>query len=233
MGRLQSCRRLSRPEGRVHPIAVPEDQRSCSICGDEKHCIGHDDTEVIDILPAEVIVRVDRREKLSCDNGCEGQVVRAPQGVAAASTNLEPDRRGLRSIDKGRAAARTSLHWQGHRRRANGRQGAGGLPLGSLDRPRVQRFGNATVLTIPIQGTTDGVQHYEMTEPPGPVVKLPHATARLPLDDYRINQGGFGVVWVRHSAEGLHLRFHFTAKRLQHTLTLGSDRVAVTLSPGA
>lgn len=70
-----------------NPIAVPEEQRPCPICGNERRCIGHDETEVIDIIPAEVIVRVDRREKLACDP-CEGQVVRAPLGdkVVAGGT---------------------------------------------------------------------------------------------------------------------------------------------------
>jgi transposase len=36
-------------------------------------------TEVLDLIPAEVIVRVDRREKLACDE-CEAEVVRAPRG---------------------------------------------------------------------------------------------------------------------------------------------------------
>lgn len=62
-----------------NPIAVPEDQRACPSCGAERKCIGHDTTEVIDLIPAEVIVRIDRREKLAC-RACEGEVVRAPTG---------------------------------------------------------------------------------------------------------------------------------------------------------
>jgi hypothetical protein len=69
-----------------------------------------------------------------------------------------------------------------------------------------------------------------MTRPAGLVVKLPGASARLPEKDYRINSNGFGVIWVRREAKGLHLRFHFTSRRLQHTLTIGTDRVSVTLS---
>ena len=62
-----------------NPIAVPESQRACPSCGTERKCIGHDTTEVIDLIPAEVIVRIDRREKLAC-RACEGEVVRAPAG---------------------------------------------------------------------------------------------------------------------------------------------------------
>lgn len=63
----------------VNPIDVPAQQRPCPVCGQQRRCIGHDDSEVIDFIPAEVVVRVDRREKLSCDN-CDGQLVRAPLG---------------------------------------------------------------------------------------------------------------------------------------------------------
>lgn len=62
-----------------NPIAVPADQRACPACGAERQCIGHDVTEVVDLIPAEVIVRRDVREKLAC-RPCEGQLVRAPLG---------------------------------------------------------------------------------------------------------------------------------------------------------
>ena len=60
-------------------IPVPAGKRACPVCGVERFCIGHDVTEVIDLVPAEVIVRVDRREKLACAP-CEGELVRAPLG---------------------------------------------------------------------------------------------------------------------------------------------------------
>jgi transposase len=41
--------------------------------------MGHDITEVIELVPAQVIVRQDKREKLACEN-CEGELVRAPLG---------------------------------------------------------------------------------------------------------------------------------------------------------
>lgn len=62
-----------------NPIAVPASERACPRCGEERRCIGHDVTEVLDLVPAEVIVRVDAREKLACE-GCEAEVVRAPRG---------------------------------------------------------------------------------------------------------------------------------------------------------
>ena len=62
-----------------NPLLVPAIQRPCPICGTERTCIGHDITEVIDLIPAEVIVRRDLREKLAC-NECEAEIVRAPTG---------------------------------------------------------------------------------------------------------------------------------------------------------
>jgi transposase len=60
-------------------IPVPAEQRPCPLCGGERACIGHDVTEVLELIPAEVIVRLDMREKLACVP-CAGAVVRAPLG---------------------------------------------------------------------------------------------------------------------------------------------------------
>ena len=60
-------------------LVVPTKERACPRCGKERTCIGHDTTEVIDLIPAQVIVRVDQREKLACED-CEAEVVRAPTG---------------------------------------------------------------------------------------------------------------------------------------------------------
>ena len=62
-----------------NPIAVPEPDRPCPKCGAERVCIGHDVNEVIDLVPAQLVVRVDRREKLACQS-CQGELVRAPLG---------------------------------------------------------------------------------------------------------------------------------------------------------
>ena len=60
-------------------IKVPAAERACPKCGQERACIGHDVSETIELVPAKVIVRVDRREKLAC-KPCEGELVRAPTG---------------------------------------------------------------------------------------------------------------------------------------------------------
>ena len=72
-------------------LLVPATQRACPRCGSERACMGHDTTEVIELIPAEVIVRLDRREKLRCD-GCDGELARGPVGdkvVASGKLGLE------------------------------------------------------------------------------------------------------------------------------------------------
>ena len=60
-------------------IPVPEAQRPCPLCGAARTCIGHDVTEVLELIPAQVFVRLDKREKLAC-LPCDGELVRAPLG---------------------------------------------------------------------------------------------------------------------------------------------------------
>jgi transposase len=60
-------------------IQVPSSERPCPQCGADRECIGHDVTEVVELIPAEVVVRRDAREKLACE-ACEGELVRAPVG---------------------------------------------------------------------------------------------------------------------------------------------------------
>lgn len=62
-----------------NPIPVPDGERACPVCGAMRKCIAHEITEVIDLIPAEVIVRLDRQEILACDP-CDAEVVRAPMG---------------------------------------------------------------------------------------------------------------------------------------------------------
>jgi transposase len=62
-----------------NPLAVPEDERPCPVCGSPRKCIAHETTEVIDLIPAEVIVRCDIREVLGCAT-CDAELVRAPMG---------------------------------------------------------------------------------------------------------------------------------------------------------
>lgn len=69
----------------IHDITVPESERTCPTCGKTRTCIGHDVTEIVELIPAEVIVKVERREKLACQDECESGVVRAPIGEKVVS----------------------------------------------------------------------------------------------------------------------------------------------------
>lgn len=60
-------------------LSVPEQERACPQCGGERTCVCHEKTEVIELVPAEVIVRVDCREVLACP-ACDGEMTRAPMG---------------------------------------------------------------------------------------------------------------------------------------------------------
>jgi transposase len=62
-----------------HPIEVPAAQRACPKCGADRACVEPHVTEVIELVPAQVIVRRDLREQLAC-TACEGTPVRAPAG---------------------------------------------------------------------------------------------------------------------------------------------------------
>lgn len=67
-----------------NPLPVAEAERPCPTCGTERTCIGHETTEVLDLIPAEVIVRLDKREVLACPQ-CEAEMVRAPMGDKVVS----------------------------------------------------------------------------------------------------------------------------------------------------
>jgi transposase len=60
-------------------IRVSDAELPCPRCGRIRTCIGYDETEVIDLIPAEVVVRRDKQEKVACLD-CEAEVVRAPPG---------------------------------------------------------------------------------------------------------------------------------------------------------
>lgn len=66
-----------------HEIEVPERERACPTCAQERVVIGHDVSEVLELEPAKLYVRVDRREKRACRH-CEAHVVRAPRGDKVA-----------------------------------------------------------------------------------------------------------------------------------------------------
>ena len=76
-----------------NPLPVPAAERGCPDCGGARACITPEVTEVIELIPAEVIVRRDIREKLACPR-CDGEPVRAP----AAAKAVEGGKYGLRFV---------------------------------------------------------------------------------------------------------------------------------------
>jgi transposase len=61
-------------------IAVPAAERHCATCGCPKCALGHDVTEVLDLKPVELFVRVIKREKLACPAHPENGVSTGPVG---------------------------------------------------------------------------------------------------------------------------------------------------------
>ena len=66
-------------ERRDHVIEVSPSERPCPSCGEERVVIGHDVSEVVELIPAKVYVRRDMREKRACKR-CESAPVRAARG---------------------------------------------------------------------------------------------------------------------------------------------------------
>ena len=66
-----------------HIVACTAEQGACGQCGHETQVIGYEQTEVLDVRPAEYFVTVIKREKRACRQ-CEEQGVR----IAAAAERI-------------------------------------------------------------------------------------------------------------------------------------------------
>lgn len=64
---------------RENIIPLPEAKRCCPTCSRERPVFGYDVSEVLELEPAKLYVRQDKREKRACEC-CEAHVIRAPQG---------------------------------------------------------------------------------------------------------------------------------------------------------
>lgn len=60
-----------------YAVVIDAEPAACPCCGGAMHCIGEVRTEQLDIVPAQVRVRVTRRPRYAC-RACEGAVVVAP-----------------------------------------------------------------------------------------------------------------------------------------------------------
>ena len=65
-------------------IDVPQDERACPDCGNEREVLGHDVSEVLEFEPAKLYVRRDKRVQRIC-RPCDGHFVRAPRGDKVVS----------------------------------------------------------------------------------------------------------------------------------------------------
>ena len=116
----------------VNPIRVPAHERACPCCSGEQEVVGFEVTEVLELHPAELIVRQDQREKLGCPL-CDGPLCRAPA----------PDK----VVKKGRMGAGLIATILVEKYRD-------GLPL----HRQVERFGRLGV-SIPLSTLVDQVGH--------------------------------------------------------------------------
>lgn len=67
-----------------NPIPVPPEERPCPNCGTERKTVDFEVHEVIELIPAKVIVRQDQQEVVACPK-CEGEMFRAPMGDKVVS----------------------------------------------------------------------------------------------------------------------------------------------------
>src|SRR5919199_1642936 len=58
-------------------VLVDVEDKSCPCCGGALHAVGEDTSEMLDIVPAQLRVKVIRRPRYAC-RACEGAVVQAP-----------------------------------------------------------------------------------------------------------------------------------------------------------
>src|SRR5215212_8054946 len=58
-------------------VLVDVEDKSCPCCGRTLHVIGEDTSEMLDLVPAQLQVKVIRRPRYGC-RACEGAVVQAP-----------------------------------------------------------------------------------------------------------------------------------------------------------
>lgn len=81
--RVRSMKVAPGVERNVTVVPVPDDERTCALCGAQKQCFGHVDHELIRYVPAKIVVDVERREKLACES-CKKDVSVAPRQQAPA-----------------------------------------------------------------------------------------------------------------------------------------------------
>jgi hypothetical protein len=72
-----------------HEVVIDVAHEACPCCGGKMHCIGEVRTEQLDIVPAQLRVRVTRRPRYACRN-CEEAVVIAEAPCGRRSRHIHP-----------------------------------------------------------------------------------------------------------------------------------------------
>jgi transposase len=76
--RVQRMKARPDVERNVRDIPIPQDERTCALCGGDKKVFGHVEHEVFRFVPAKIVVDVERREKAACEH-CRKDVSVAPR----------------------------------------------------------------------------------------------------------------------------------------------------------
>jgi transposase len=73
-------------------LPVDEKERVCACCGHDKKTVGYDSSSRLHVIPAQFEVVIEKREKMACPYGCEGQFTTAalplrvlPKSIASES----------------------------------------------------------------------------------------------------------------------------------------------------
>ena len=105
-------------ERRVVETSVPDGERTCRQCGTEMGLIGHQEHERVEYIPAQVIVHLERREKLGC-KACRGDAVTAERQQAPAIIG-RADVSVLAHLIEGKCEDALPIHRQGDQLRRLG-----------------------------------------------------------------------------------------------------------------
>jgi transposase len=66
------------PKLEVRELVIAAGDRVCPICGADRVCIGHDESEILEFVPPTFYILRLKRERVACPQGCSGVAVAAP-----------------------------------------------------------------------------------------------------------------------------------------------------------
>lgn len=90
-------RRLPENLRRVEEV-IPCREKTCKACGAETAVIGYDESEQLDVVPAQYFVRVIKREKRACRSCRQGAVQMAPIAPRIVEKGLASDRLVVQTV---------------------------------------------------------------------------------------------------------------------------------------